>query len=340
MALFRLQINPISRSAGRSAPAAAAYRAGERIRDERTGLLHNYTRRRDVMHSEIFLPSAIGRDGANWARERARLWNAAEAAEHRRDSRVAREYMVCLPAELAAGQRIELARSFARELAERYSVAVDLAVHEPRAAGDPRNYHAHLLTTTREVGPTGLGAKTGLDMGYPERLKRGLSAGLKELVAIREHWATLVNTAFRSAGMSIRVDHRSLAAQGVDREPLHIPFVAYQMERRGLRTEVAERIREHYRTRVAARAAQESAREAPENRSLAPVPLSGGVPGVEELRQRSRDAWLQLRREALDTEQRQPGATEALQSEHTKSREQAATSERLRTEAADKDISL
>ena len=104
-----------------------------------------------------------------WARDRATLWNAAEAAEKQRNSRVAREYQVALPPELTPSQRLELARTLSRELADRYNVAVDLAVHDPRPGGDPRNFHAHLLTTTREITPTGLGAKTGLDKASDKR---------------------------------------------------------------------------------------------------------------------------------------------------------------------------
>ena len=341
MALYRLQIKAISRSAGRSAPAAAAYRAGERIRDERTGLLHNYSRRRDVTHSEIFLPSALASGDASWARERGRLWNAAEAAEHRRDSRVAREYLVSLPPELAAAQRLELARNFSLELADRHNVAVDLAIHEPRAGGDPRNHHAHLLTTTRELSAGGLGAKTGLDMDYSERVKRGLSAGLKELVAIRERWAMLVNEAFHAAGLQERVDHRSLKAQGIDREPLpRIPFVAYQMERRGLRSEVAERIRERYRTRVAARAAREVSTQSADAGDCSPASLTQAVPGIEELRRRSREAWLQLRREALNATGAQPAASKELRTAREKSSDQSASVSELKNDAAEKDFCL
>jgi len=113
MAIFHFNIKPIGRSMGQSATSAAAYRAGERIRDERTGTLYNHSRRQDVRHTEIFLPSKFNGSSIEWARDRASLWNAAEAAEKRRNSRVAREYQAALPAELTAEQRLALARSFA-----------------------------------------------------------------------------------------------------------------------------------------------------------------------------------------------------------------------------------
>jgi ATP-dependent exoDNAse (exonuclease V) alpha subunit len=322
MAHYYLVTKSLSRSAGRSAPAAAAYRAGERIRDERTGELHNYSRRTDVSHREILLPSALKEGQAAWARDRARLWNTAEAAEGRRNSRVAREYQVTLPHELNVAQRRELARLFSRELADRHNIAVDLAIHEPKPNGDPRNYHAHLLVTTREVGSSGLGAKAGLDLSFASREQRGL-AGYKELSVIRERWATLTNEAYRSAGLEARVDHRSLAAQGIDREPLpYIPFVAYQMERRGLRSEVAEGIRERHRERVAARAARQDLSSTTDAVGLAPeapAPSAASTSGTDELRRRAREAWLALRRSSAE-----PSASPSKAEEH----------------AADEDLSL
>src|SRR3546814_1505021 len=80
MASFHLAVKAIGRSAGRSATAAAAYRAGVEITDERTGLVHDYTRKQGVEHSELMLPT----DAPEWAADRERLWNAAELAETRR----------------------------------------------------------------------------------------------------------------------------------------------------------------------------------------------------------------------------------------------------------------
>src|SRR6266853_325896 len=226
MAIFQMQISSIARGAGRRATAAAAYRAGERLRDERSGAVPTYCRRRDALPTEILLPSQFDGLAGIWARSRERLWNTAEHTEKRHNARVAREYQVSLPSELNAGQRIALARAFSRHLAERYKVAVDLAVHEPRPGGDPRNFHAHLLTTTREVTPAGLGAKAGLDLQALERRRRELPDHRQEYLILRERWATLVNEALREANVAARVDHRSLAAQGIDREPLpRIPLM-------------------------------------------------------------------------------------------------------------------
>src|SRR5579859_6079132 len=151
MAIFHINISSIKRSNGQQATAAAAYRAGETIRDERSGELHDFSHRQDVRHKEIFLPSQFDGSPMQWAYDRASLWNTAESVEKRKNSRVAREYQVALPPELTPQQRLALARSFAREICDRYGVAVDLAVHDPKPDRASTNYHAHLLTTTREV---------------------------------------------------------------------------------------------------------------------------------------------------------------------------------------------
>lgn len=247
MAIFRLQIKPVTRSTGRTATAAAAYRAGERIRDERTGALYNHSKRDDVLHKEIFLPSRLdpARAGMEWARDRSRLWNAAEKAERQSNSRVAREYQVALPAELSGEQRVVLARAFSREVADRYNVAVDLAIHAPRPEGDPRNFHAHLLATTREVTPEGLGPKTGLDMEGGVRSELGLPPSRQEFRTLRARWAEMTNEALREANVQARVDHRSLAAQGIDREPRpQLPWADIAAQRRAQRSEAAERLSE------------------------------------------------------------------------------------------------
>ena len=254
MAIFYMEIRPVARSSGRTATAAAAYRAAERIRDERTGALYDHSKRDDVLHKEIFLPSKLDRPdaGMEWARDRSSLWNTAEKAEQRSNSRAAREYQVALPAELSAEQRVTLARTFSREIADRYNVAVDLAVHAPRPEGDPRNFHAHLLATTREVTPQGMGPQTGVDMTGQARSELGLPPSRQEFRTLRARWAELANEALREANIEARIDHRSLEAQGLDREPRpHLPWAAVIAERRGERSEVAERIRERHRQRFA-----------------------------------------------------------------------------------------
>ena len=125
------------------------------ITDERTGLVHDYTRKQGIEHREIVAPA----DAPEWARNRSALWNAAEQAETRKNSTVAREYEIALPAELSADERRDLAVGLAQEISERHGVAVDVAIHAPGRQGDQRNHHAHLLTTTRRIGAEGLGRR-------------------------------------------------------------------------------------------------------------------------------------------------------------------------------------
>ena len=313
MAIFRLQIEPVSRSSGRTATAAAAYRSGERIRDERTGAVYNHSKRDDVLHKEIFLPSRLDRSdsGMEWARDRSTLWNRAEKAEQRSNSRVAREYQVALPAELSAEQRVTLARAFSREIADRYNVAVDLAVHAPRPEGDPRNFHAHLLATTREVTPEGLGPHTGVDMSGEARSELGLPPSRQEFRALRARWAELANEALRGANIEARIDHRSLDAQGVDREPKpHLPWAAVAAERRGESNDIAERIRERHRQRVAARR-DGAAREGTDERKVGSaehpavkLESAQAAPASQDMDARRRQAvqnWLQYRARVAQT---------------------------------------
>lgn len=205
MASYHLSVKTISRSQGRSATAAAAYRAGEVIPCERYGVEHDYTRKAGIEHTEIFAPE----DAPDWAEDRAALWNAVEASETRKNSMVAREWEVALPHELDADQRCELVASFSRDLVDRYGIVADVAIHAPHRDGDQRNHHAHILTTTRTMTPEGLDAKT--------RELHGKS-GSEEIKSMREHWAELSNAALERAGQSERIDHRSLSAQREEAE--------------------------------------------------------------------------------------------------------------------------
>jgi len=243
MAIYHLSVKAVSRSVGRSATAAAAYRSAGKITDLTTGQVFDYTRKRGVEHAEIVLPTEAAKRDINWARDRQQLWNAAEVAEKRKDARVAREYEVALPHELSKTQRVELVRSFAYDVANRYGVAVDFAIHKPHRAGDERNFHAHILTTTREITPTGLGAKATLELSETDRAKRGLGHSKEEFHFVRERWATLTNSHLAEQGHDARVDHRTLEAQGIDREPtVHLGPAVSGMLRRGAESEVGRRI--------------------------------------------------------------------------------------------------
>lgn len=215
MAVYFLALKTFGRANGSSAVSAIAYRAGERIRDEHNGKTYDHSSRQDVLHKEIVLPSEFTDQEMSWARERSSLWNAVEQAESRKNSRVAREYLVNLPEELSAEQRIDLVRGFSQELSDRYRFAVDYAVHAPRnrPGSDPRNYHAHLLATTREVTAQGLGGKTSLEWSDARRIEAGLGPAVNDLLLVRERWASAANQALQDAHIDARIDHRSLREQ-------------------------------------------------------------------------------------------------------------------------------
>jgi len=260
VAIYHLSVKSISRSAGRSVVAAAAYRAGQELIDERQGLTHDYTRKQGVEDAFIVTP-----DGADWAQDRNTLWNAAEAAEKRKDAKTGREYELALPAELDAGARKELARDFARELVERYGVVADVAIHEPGRQGDNRNHHAHILTTTRTAGNEGLGAKT--------RVLDVASTASAEIEHMRGVWARQVNMALERHQVEQRVDHRSFERQGKEQEPTrHMGVSATALERQAAReipgqepvTDLGKQnaeIRERNRVLETARKAVEKAQE-------------------------------------------------------------------------------
>lgn len=202
MAIYHLSAKVISRAGGRSSVAAAAYRTAGRLRDDRQGLEHDYSRKGGVVHSEIMAPSS----SPDWMRDRDELWNAVEAVEKRRDAQLAREIEVALPRELDRGERLELLRGFVqREFVDRGMIA-DVAVHEARARDGQSQPHAHVMLTMRELTGDGFGKKDR-SWNAPDLL-----------VGWREAWARDANTALERAGRSERIDHRSLDVQRADAE--------------------------------------------------------------------------------------------------------------------------
>jgi hypothetical protein len=243
MASYHLSVKTIKRSAGRTATAAAAYRAGERIECQREGRLHDYTRKQGIEETFIITP----KKAPPWAQDRAALWNAAEDSETRRNSVTAREWELALPSEISAEDRSQITREFAQELVDRYGVAVDVAIHAPHREGDQRNHHAHVLTSTRRLEPEGFTDKT--------RVLDAAKTGGAEIDQMRGVWAELQNRALERAGREQgldadeieRVDHRSLEKQReaaldqgdklkadeLDRDPeLKLGPAANSMERR------------------------------------------------------------------------------------------------------------
>ncbi|MFZ9396038.1 MAG: MobQ family relaxase, partial [Erythrobacter sp.] len=227
MAIFHLSVKVISRSSGRSAVAAAAYRGGERLHDERLDRDHDFTNKDGVIYSEVLLPEGAPEEFA----DREKLWNAVEAAEKRKDAQLSREVEFAIPRELTKEQGIELAREFAEAEFVGKGMIADLNVHWDIGADGQPKPHAHVMLTMREVGKDGFGAKVR-DWNKAELVEQW-----------RERWADHVNQRLAELDIGARIDHRSLEAQGIALEPQDkIGPAASRMGVRGLE---AERIEEH-----------------------------------------------------------------------------------------------
>lgn len=204
MAIAYGHVTSINRRNGRSAVAAAAYRSASRLVDARTGRTCDYRRKGGVTHSEITAPAGCG-----WATDRQTLWGAAEATERRQDATTAREWLGALPHELPDDGRAAVCREFAAWLSERHGVAVDWSVHAPHdrpvTGGDEgRNWHTHMMFTSRRVTADGMGEKTR------ELDTKGTASGHVE--AWRQRWAEIVNRHLVAASIESSIDMRIRSA--------------------------------------------------------------------------------------------------------------------------------
>ncbi len=206
MALYHCSVKTVSRSNGHSATAASSYRSGEQITDQRTGEIHDYTRRGGVVCTTMFLPDGVE------PMTRAELWNLAEGAENRKNSTVARECEVSLPHELDRKTQIAMADEFGAWLVARHGFAADVSIHEPTEKNDERNTHAHILMTTRRMDSNG-------DLGEKCRELDAAKTGSVEILAWRKHWATICNRELEAGGHAARVDHRSHVERGLEDLP-------------------------------------------------------------------------------------------------------------------------
>ena len=198
MAIYHLTVHIISRARGQSAVAAAAYRAGDLLRDERYGVTHNYVGKRGIVHSEIMAPEEI----PSWVRNREALWNRVEAAEFRKDSQLARVVEVGLPIELAVGERLALVRDYIATEFVAQGMVADFCIR-----GQAHNPHAQILLTLRGVTVEGFGPK--------QRCWNGKAV----LHRWRAAWAECANDHLARAGHAVRIDHRTLEAQQIELMP-------------------------------------------------------------------------------------------------------------------------
>ena len=232
MALFHLSVTQTKRSAGQSAIASAAYRAGERLYSEYYGEYSDYTRKGGVICSDILLPSHAPPEYA----DRQTLWNAVEKAERGKNAQLAYSFDIALQNEFSLEENIALARQFLLENFVSRGMVVDFAVHQPdREDGGIPNPHFHVLCPIRPIEQNGkwglkqrrvyeldedgnrirdadgkfvFNAVPTTDWGSPETLEHW-----------REAWAELCNAKFAEKGIDVRIDHRSYERQGVDLLP-------------------------------------------------------------------------------------------------------------------------
>ena len=262
MTMVHIATKAISRKAGQSAVASAAYRAGDVLDDAKYGKTHDYSKKSGVMSSDIVLPFSLKALGVSVDRET--LWNTAEAAETRSDSRVAREWLINLPYELDEYDRHQLAINFAQKLCDDMDVIADVCIHRPvmklpfdpnvppsskylregEENPDPRNFHAHILVTTRAptIGPNKTLAfdpklKTPFEWSNKKRKAHDLPSSMQEIKRIREMWVDTANKVLAEYHLPL-MDARSYKDQGLDQQPtIKMGVEATAMERRGITTE-------------------------------------------------------------------------------------------------------
>ena len=254
MALFHLSVTQTKRSAGQSAIASAAYRAGERLYSEYYGEYSDYTRKGGVICSDILLPSHAPKEYA----DRQTLWNAVEKAERGKTAQLAYSFEISLQNEFSLEENIALARKFLLEQFVSRGMTVDVSFHEKEHEdGGTPNPHFHFLCPIRPIeqdGTWGLkqrrvyaldedgnrirdqngefvfNAVPTTDWGSPETLEHW-----------REAWAEMCNAKFAEKGLDVRIDHRSYERQGVDLLPtIHEGATVRAMEKKGIRTEKGE----------------------------------------------------------------------------------------------------
>ncbi|MDR2559833.1 MAG: MobA/MobL family protein [Oscillospiraceae bacterium] len=261
MAIYHLSINIISRGKGKSAVAAAAYRAAEKLTNEYDGLTHNYINKDGVLHSEIILPEHAPSEFS----DRSTLWNSVEKIEKAKNSQLAREFDIALPKELNVKQNIELFREYCRKNFVDEGMCVDFAIHDKKEDGND-NIHAHVMLTMRPINAdSSWGIREKKDYALDEHGERipiiDPTTGLQKVDGRnrkqwkrcyvqtndwnnqanaeiwRESWADMCNEYLEKNNHTARIDHRSYERQGVDTIPsIHMGVAACEMESKGIET--------------------------------------------------------------------------------------------------------
>lgn len=237
MAIYHASTTTVSRGAGHSSCAKSAYIGGDEITNEITGEIHSYENRHGVEHNEIILPSGI--DEKITPQE---LWNKAEKAEVRKDARVGREWNIALPHELTPAERKDLAKDIAQDIADRYQVGTQIAIHAPSKTGDERNHHVHILTTTRKIDKSlNLTDKADIELSNKKCITVGIKTTDEQIKDIREMIGSKINQHLEKAQIKEQVSHLSYKDQGLDKIPTkHMGKSATHLERKGIKTQIGD----------------------------------------------------------------------------------------------------
>jgi hypothetical protein len=232
MAIYHFSMQRISRGKGKSAVGSSAYRAGEKLENERDGLTHDYTKRNDVVHKEIIAPY----NAPEWTGDREKLWNEVERSEKRKDANTAREINVALPRELDREKQIELVRNFVQENFTEKRIIADVAIHD-KNDGNP---HAHIMITTRAIASrASFPSYTGINQDGFDNKKISHMDDKETLEKWRENWAKEINKSLEKENIKDRVDHRSFEDQGIKKIPTkHEGQAVRAMEKKGIKTEI------------------------------------------------------------------------------------------------------
>ncbi|MGR5591204.1 conjugal transfer protein TraA [Lachnospiraceae bacterium] len=246
MAIYHLCIKIISRGKGKSAVAASAYRSGEKIKNEYDGIVHDFTRKGGIAHTEILLPQNAPQEFS----DRGTLWNSVEKIEKSKNSQLAREIEVALPKELDREKQINLVREYVKENFVKVGMCADIALHD-KNDGNP---HCHILLTMRPLNEdTTWGAKSKKEYildenGEKVKLKNGNYKTRKinttdwneqdKAEEWRKAWADITNKYLEENSIQDKVDHRSYQRQGIEQIPtIHLGVSATQMEKKGIATD-------------------------------------------------------------------------------------------------------
>ena len=246
MAIYHLCIKIISRGKGKSAVAASAYRSGEKIKNEYDGIVHDFTRKGGIAHTEILLPQ----NAPQAFLDRGTLWNSVEKIEKSKNSQLAREIEIALPKELNREKQIELVREYVKENFVKVGMCADIALHD-KNDGNP---HAHILLTMRPLNEDKTwGAKSKKEYildenGEKVKLKNG-NYKTRKINTVdwneqdkaehwRKTWADITNKYLEENSIQEKVDHRSYQRQGIEQIPtIHLGVPATQMEKKGIATD-------------------------------------------------------------------------------------------------------